>query len=201
MPLADHQVRAEVLQERHDQAGRVQAVSLQSTQHRAHEDGCQELVDQLGARGQAQVAAMDHLQIIVGETDGAEGQGREHGDPDEAVGQVSPQQRGNQHADDDQHAAHGGRAGFLLVGLWAVLANVLADLEFAQAMNDRRSDDQSDEQCGQAGEDGAKRQIAEDSERADVKDDKSFLIQQPIEQIRPRPRPLLKGRATSADRL
>ena len=68
------------------------------------------------------------------------------------------------------------------MGLGAVFANVLADLEFTQAANDGRPDDQSDEECGEAGEGGAKRKIAEDSERADMEDDKSFLIQQPIEQ-------------------
>jgi hypothetical protein len=90
MPLTDHQVRPKVLQERNDQARRVQAMRLQAAQHRADQDRGQELIEQLGARGQAQVAAMDHLQIIVGKTDGAKGQRRQHGDPDEAVRQVGP---------------------------------------------------------------------------------------------------------------
>jgi hypothetical protein len=58
----------------------------------------------------------------------------------------------------------------------------LANLKFADATNDGRSNDQSDEECGEAGEGGAKRKVAEDSERADMKDDKSLLIQQPVEQ-------------------
>ncbi len=65
-----------MLQEGHDQAGRVQAVGLQRAQRRADGDGRQELVHQLGARGQAQVAAVDNLQIVVGETDGPKGQRR-----------------------------------------------------------------------------------------------------------------------------
>ncbi len=57
------------------------------------------------------------------------------------------------------------------MGLGAVFANVLADLKFAQAANHCRADDESDEERGQAGEDSAKRKIAKDSERADMKDD------------------------------
>ncbi len=72
------------------------------------------------------------------------------------------------------------------MGLGAILANVLANLKFAQPMNDGRTDDETDEQRSEAGESGAKRQIAKDSERADMKDDESLLIQQPIEQILPR---------------
>ncbi len=184
---ADHQVGPEVLEERNDQPRRIQAVSAASAIRVAANGECrQELVGQLGAAGQAEVAAMHDLQIIVGETDGAEGQRRQHGDPDEAIGQVGPEQRRNQHGDHDEDAAHGRRAGLLLVGLGAVFADVLADLEFAQAMNDGRANDQSDKQCSQAGEGGAEGQIAEDSERADMKDDKSLLVEQPIEQIRPR---------------
>ena len=170
---ADDQVRPEMLEERHDQARRIQAVGLQGAQRARHGEGRQKLVAQLGARGQAEVAAVHDLQIVVGKSDGAEGQRRDHGDPDEAVAQVGPQQRRDQHADNDQHAAHGRRAGFLLVGLRAVLADVLADLEFTQAANHRRADDEADEQRGQAGEGGAEGQIAKDSERADMKDDEN----------------------------
>src|ERR1019366_9612750 len=68
----------------------------------------------------------------------------------------------------------------------AVFANVLADLEFTQAPDHRRANDQADKQCGEAGERSAEGQIAKDSERADVKDEKTFLVEQPIEQILPR---------------
>ena len=93
----------------------------------------------------------------------------EHGDPDEAIAQVRPQQGWHHHGDNDQHASHGRRPGFLLMGLGAVFADVLADLEFAQPANYRRADDQPHKQRGEAGEGCAKRQIAEDTERADMK--------------------------------
>ncbi len=72
------------------------------------------------------------------------------------------------------------------MGLGTVFANVLADLEFAQPANHRRANDEADEQCGKAGERGTKSEIAKDSERTDMKDDESLLIQQPIKQVLPR---------------
>ena len=85
---------------------------------------------------------MHYLQIIVGKTDRAERQRRQHGNPHEAVAEVGPQQSRNDHADNDEHSAHGRSAGLLLVGLGAVLADVLADLEVTQAANHGRPDDE-----------------------------------------------------------
>ena len=148
---------------------------------------------------------MHHLQIIVGEADGAERQRRQDRNPHEAVAEIGPQQRGDNHAHHNQQAAHGRGARFLQVVLGAVFANVLADLEFTQAADHRRANDETDEQRGQAGEHRAEGQIAKDSERADVKDEKTFLVQQPIEQILPRsensrwePPHLCGGRSASA---
>ena len=83
----------------------------------------------LARAGQTEIAAVRHLCVVVGESDGGEGAGGEHGDPDEAIAQIGPQQRGHNDRDDDQQAAHGGRAGFFLVSFRAFFADVLADLE------------------------------------------------------------------------
>ena len=80
----------------------------------------------------------------------------------------SAQSRVGTNGNHDQNAAHGGRAGFFLVILWAFFANVLADLKFAQAIDDERPDDQSGKQGSQAGESGAKREIAENTERRKI---------------------------------
>jgi hypothetical protein len=72
------------------------------------------------------------------------------------------------------------------VGLGAVFADVLADLKISEAPDNRRADDQPNEESGKAGEGSAKGQIAEDSERADMKYDETLLVEQPIEQIVPR---------------
>ena len=72
----------------------------------------------------------------------AKAQVAKHRDPDEAVAQVGPQQSWDHDGDRDQQAAHGGRAGFFLMSLGAFFADVLADLKFAQAVDDERADDQ-----------------------------------------------------------
>ena len=48
--------------------------------------------------------------------------------------------------------------------LGAVFADVLANLELAQLLNDVGPDEQRDQQRREGGESGAKRQIAEDAE-------------------------------------
>ncbi len=160
---------------------------FQGAERSGNRKGRQKLVSELRPRGETEVAAMHDLQVIVGKPDRSKRQRRRHRDPDEAVAQIGPQQRGDDHADHDEHSAHGGCPGFLLVGLRAILAYVLADLEFTQTANHGRADDKTDEQCGEAGERGAEGQIAKDSERTDVEDDETLLVKQPIEQISFRP--------------
>ena len=98
----------------------------------------------------------------------AKAQVERDGDPDKAIAQVGPQQRGDDDGNRNQQAAHGGRACFFLMSLGAFFADVLADLKFAQAVDDHRTNDQSGEQGGQAGEGSAKRQIAENAEWREV---------------------------------
>ena len=129
---------------------------------------------------------MNDLQVVVGETYGAVGQRRDDSDPDETVAEISPEQGRNQGGDDNEHSAHGGSTRLALMGLGTVFAYVLADLEIAQTAHDGRPDDKTDEEGGKTGEGRAKGQIAEDSERADMKYDEALLIKQPVEQITPR---------------
>ncbi len=79
------------------------------------------------------------------------------------------------------NTAHGGRAGFFLVRLGAVFADVLADLEFAQLLDDVRADEQRDEQRGERREGGAEREIAKDAEG--VKERKELFVEQPVKQV------------------
>ena len=88
---------------------------------------------------------MHNLQIVVGESDGAVGQRRRHSNPDEAIAQIGPQPCWHDHGDHDQHAAHGGSPRLALVGLRAIFANILADLEVTQSPYHRRADHQSHE--------------------------------------------------------
>ena len=123
---------------------------------------------------------MDDLDVVVGEANGAKGQRGTHDQPDEGVGEVAPQQRGQKDGDTDEYPAHGGGAGLFLVVLGTVFADVLADLKFAQLLDDEGPDEEGDEHCGETGESGAERQIPEDAEGSEV--GKKFLIKEPVKQ-------------------
>ena len=138
------------------------------------------LPEELGAGGEAEAAALDDLDVVVGKADGAEGERGEDGDPDEGIGGVGPEHGGQQDGDDDEDAAHGGRARLLLVRLGPVFADVLADLELTQLLNDVGPDEQGDQQRGERGEGGAEREIAEDPEG--VKEREQLFVEQPVEQ-------------------
>ena len=64
--------------------------------------------------------------------------------------------------------------------LRAVFADVLADLEFAQLLDDVGADEERDEQRGERRKGGAKSEIAEDPEG--VKERKQLFVEQPVEQ-------------------
>ena len=100
-----------------------------------------ELAAELLARGEAEAPLLHDLQVVVGEADGAEGEGGEDQDPDVAVGEVAPEQGGHEDPGQDQDAAHGGRARLGLVGLRALLADVLADLQAAQPLDHPGAED------------------------------------------------------------
>jgi hypothetical protein len=61
-----------------------------------------------------------------------------------------------------------------------LLADVLPDLKFAETIDHKRANDESCEQCSQAGERSPERQIAEYTKWREIV--KQFFVQQPIEQ-------------------
>jgi hypothetical protein len=123
-----------------------------------------DLPEDFGARGEAEVAAFHDFDVIVGESDGAESDGGSDDEPDEGISGIGPEDRRQQDGDGDEHAAHGGCAGLLLVRFGAVFADVLADLKLAQFFNDERAYEQSDHERGERGERSAEGEIAEDAE-------------------------------------
>ena len=97
----------------------------------------------------------------------AEGHGGEDCGPDERVAQIGP----GQGWDEIAIATTGlpwSASGPFLVRLRSFLADVLANLKFAQPLNHDGGDDESGEKSGEAGEGGAERQITEDAERRKV---------------------------------
>ncbi len=121
---------------------------------------------ELAAAGEAEVAPFGDLGVVVAETDGAEAEEAEERDPDVGVVEVGPEEGGHDDGDDDQDAAHGGGAGFLLVRLGAFLADVLADLEIAQVVDHPGAEGDAKKERGEAGAGGAEGGVAEDAERA-----------------------------------
>ena len=150
-------------------------------QGNGNNDRGQPLPEELGARGEAEAAPLDHLDVVIGKPDRSEGKRGENGDPDERIGWVGPQHGRQQNGDDDEDAAHGGGPGFFLVRLRPILADILTDLEFAELLDDVRPDEECDEQRREEGKCRTKREIAEDAERA--KERVQLLVKQPVKQV------------------
>ena len=137
---ADGEVRPESLEERDYQARGIAALLLQQNECDGNGDTHQDLQAHFRARCKSQVAPVHDLDVVISETDAAEGERREHYHPNERIGKITPQKGRQQDRDADEHAAHSRRAGFFLVFLRPLFADVLADLKFAQLVNDERAD-------------------------------------------------------------
>ena len=174
------QVGAPALDEGHGELRGEHSELRQHHQRDGNRGAGEALPEELGARREAEAAPLDHLDVVVGKTDGAEGERGEDGNPDKGIGGIGPEHSGQQNGDADEHAAHGGRAGLLEVRLGAVFADELADLELAQLLNDVGADEKRDHQRRERGEGGAKGEIAEDPEG--VKERKELFVEQPVEQ-------------------
>ena len=135
------EIGTKALEKRHHQMGGVDAFAAHGQQHQRNGYSGDDLQAHLLLRGQTEAPPLDDLDVIVGETDGAKGQGGTHDQPDEGIGEVAPQQRGQKDGDTDEYPAHGGGAGLFLVVLWTVFADVLADLKFAQLLNHEWTDE------------------------------------------------------------
>jgi hypothetical protein len=130
------QRHADGLDERHEEIGLGRHVRGAIQQHRGAQAE-HRLPEILPARGQAARIADHELQVIVAEADDAEAHRDAERDPDEAIAQIGPQQRADHDGDDDQGAAHGGRAGLGQMRARPVVAHHLADLVARQARDHR----------------------------------------------------------------
>jgi len=175
------QVGAQALEERDGEAGGEEAELLEHGQGDSHERRGEPLKEQLGAGGEPQAAALDHLDVVVDKADGCEGERGEDGDPDKRIGGDGPEHGGHENGNDDEDAAHGWSAGFLEVRLGAIFADELADLKFVQLLDHPGADKQSDEQRRERGKGGAKREEAEDAKG--VKKRIQLFVEQPVKQV------------------
>src|SRR5229473_1714877 len=176
----DHQVRVELLEEWDQEPGGVLSAVLQSDQCDRNQDAGRPLKAQLGAGSKAEVAAMNNFKVVVGKTDRGEGHRGKHGDPDERIAQVRPEQCRHQNGDGDQQAAHGRSARFFLMRLRSLFADVLPDLEIAQAGNHDRPNDQASKKSGEASERGAESQVTKNTEWRKIMVE--LQVEQPVEQ-------------------
>src|SRR5208283_57448 len=179
-PSLNHQVGMELLEEWDHQPGGIFSAVLQRDQRDGNQDTGHDLKAQLGARGQAEIAAVNHFKVVVSKADRGKGQRGKHGDPNERIAQVRPEQGWHQDGDGDQQAAHGRCARLFLVSLRSLFADVLPDLEIAEALNHDRSHDQAGEKSGEAGESGAESQVTENTEGRKIMVE--LQIEQPVEQ-------------------
>ena len=121
--------------------GGVNALAAYYEQRKRDGHSADHLQAHLLRRGKAEIAPLDDLDVVIRKTDGAECQRGKHHQPDEGIRQIAPQQRRQKDGDTDEHAPHGGGTGFLLMVLGTILADVLADLEFTQLLNDEGPDE------------------------------------------------------------
>src|SRR5262249_29582587 len=167
-PALNDKVGAELLDERDDQLGGVQAMLLHGNESYGDQQAGEDLQTELGARCQAEIAALHHLDIVVGEADGSEGTRCQDRQPHKYIAQIRPQESRHHDGDGNQQPAHGGRACFLLMGFRPFFADILADLEVAQPIDYKRAYDQAGEERGEAGEGSAERKITEDTKWREI---------------------------------
>jgi hypothetical protein len=134
---------AEVGQERDVLRGRGEVVAVRVVQREHREDDADRgLAQQLGAAAQAEAAAHEQLDVVVGEADQAEAghqeQHQQAGGGHRVAGEQVPAQVADQRRDDDDDAAHGGGAALgRQMGLDAVGPDLLAEFAFAEHGDDR----------------------------------------------------------------
>src|SRR6202035_5726861 len=130
--------------------------------------------------GQSQIPPVDNFNVVVTEADRSKGRGGKHGNPDEEIAKVGPQEPWNYEGDRYQQATHGRSASFFLVCFGALFADVLSDLKFAETIDYERADDKAGKQRGQTGKCGTKGQIAENTKRREIVE--KLFVQQPVKQ-------------------
>ena len=86
--------------------------------------------------------ALNQLFVVVYPTNSAEQQSNDQHDPHETIIQVRPNQRAGSDSHQNERAAHGRRAGFLLVRLRPVITYRLSDLQHAEPANHHWTDQQ-----------------------------------------------------------
>ena len=126
------------------------------------------LPEKLGLGRKPLWIALHHLAVVVDPADRAERERDQKHHPQQPVGQIPPQERGQADRHQDQRAAHRRRAGLGQMRARALLAHCLADLVRRQLADHVRPEDQRNRERREAGEHRAQRDVVEDVEYAHV---------------------------------
>src|SRR6266478_2175921 len=128
----NHQIGMESLQKRKDELRRVSTVGGQDKKHDANNQADESLKINFLLRGETQIALIRDFRVIIDEANDRKTEKRKKRKQDKRIGQIRPKENRHCRGKNDEHAAHGRRTRFLLVRLGALLANELADLQFAE---------------------------------------------------------------------
>src|SRR5205085_7465768 len=159
--------------ERHEELARLHLGDGARQKNRADDDGERNLKEQFDATADAVGFFLCNFEIIVNETEHAEIDHGEEREPDEAVVGTRPEKTGNEDRSDNQDAAHGRRSLFSTVQFRETmdlrrLANRLAKLERSQNSDHEVSKQKREKKRRDRTRDGAKRDIKENVEAADL---------------------------------
>src|SRR5512136_2552612 len=117
--------RDELLEEREAQGQAELVLGGEPDEDQADERRQPELQSDLLAGAEAEGLFPPDLEHVVDEADEAEEDHRQDGDPDIEVGEIAPEQRRDERAEDDDEAAHRGRPLLGVMGLGAVGPDLL----------------------------------------------------------------------------
>ena len=141
---------------------------------RAHPDGQThdeaegDLPEELGFLGKPFLPLLEHLDIVVGETQGSAPQGAEQQQDHVDVGQVAEQQDAREDGQDDDDAAHR-RGPFLLdLPLEAEVAHGFSDLVALEGADDPLARQEGEQHRRHHRHDGAEGQVMHQSHSGDV---------------------------------
>src|SRR5205823_6179620 len=148
-----------------NQLGGILTRGLKHYQHHSHQDAYQDLIGELAATSKSEIAVMDDLQIVVGETDGRKAERGDDRDPNIFISQVGPKQCRNNDGDGNEHHTHRRSAGFFLMSSRSLFTDVLSDLKVSELANHARANDQSDKKCSQTCKNRAEGEIAKNTKR------------------------------------
>ncbi len=164
----NHQIGMESLQKRKDELRRVSTVGGQDKKHDANNQADESLKINFLLRGETQIALIRDFRVIIDEANDRKTEKRKKRKQDKRIGQIRPKENRHCRGKNDEHAAHGRRTRFLLVRLGALLANELADLQFAEIPDKPGTKDQRQKHRRKARVHGPHGDVTENIQRAEV---------------------------------